>query len=369
MSQPTQQSGNVNTALAQQQPSAALMVRDLLSKDSYKRRFEEVLRDKAAPFLASITQAAQSYALSKCEPKSIIAAAFTAATLDLPIDKNLGIAHLVPYKGVAQFQMGYKGFIQLALRTGVYRSINDAIIYEGELVSYDELFGELKIDRSKRKSDKVIGYAATFKLLNGFEKVVYWPVERVRAHAKRFSKAIGKADSPWNTNFDAMALKTVIKAMLSKYGVLSVQMQKALVHDQGSQKDIDAEVKYDDSTTVDLDATSVADGDDKPDAPEAGISSALKPKADATEPTSAVEKELDAQTPPPAQDDGTRAKIVDELKNLMLDHNVTELNLFLYAKRTKLVPEGVDELFALPTDTLAKLKFAVPTAAVKGGAK
>src|SRR5436190_15828446 len=154
-----------------------LSVKGLLARTDYQTRFKEVMGTRAPQFMASICNAANQPHLAECEPRSVIAAAFVAATLDLPIDKNLGFAHIVPYKGVAQFQMGYKGFIQLALRTGQYRTINDCIIPDGVLQSYDELTGELDVDWSKRKSDTAVGYACFFELTNGFRKTLYWPRE------------------------------------------------------------------------------------------------------------------------------------------------------------------------------------------------
>lgn len=150
-----------------------------------------------------------------------------AATLDLPINQNLGYAWIVPYGTKAQFQMGYKGYIQLALRTGQYRNINVIDVYEGELQRWNRLTEEADLDYDAITSDKIIGYLGYFELLNGFRKMVYWSREDIEKHKKKFSKS----DYGWNRDWDAMARKTVITNMLSKWGILSIDMQKAYIED------------------------------------------------------------------------------------------------------------------------------------------
>ncbi len=211
----------------------------LLARVDVKARFEEVLGKKSAGFMSSIISAANANAqLKVADPKTILSAAVMAATLDLPINQNLGFAHLVPYKdnkaGVTrcQFQIGWKGFVQLAMRTGQYKTMNAVEIYEGELKRYDRVTGEIEIDLTAKKSDVVVGYVAFFRLLNGFEKYHYMTREAVEKHAKRYSKAFSQDYGPWKSNFDAMALKTVVKALLSKWGILSVQMERAIQADQ-----------------------------------------------------------------------------------------------------------------------------------------
>jgi len=218
-------------------------VRGLLQQDKYLAPFKEVLGDKAPQFVASIMQISNSSTLmAKADPRTIIASAYTGACLDLPIDKNLGFAHIVPYGGKAQFQMGYKGYIQLALRSGQYAAMNDFKVNKAAFISYDYRSGELEIDQSKldEYDDDVAGYAFYFKLVTGFEKTVFWTKEKVEAHATRYSQAYKKkkTDSPWFTQFDMMALKTLISNTLRKYGILTVQMQTALKYDQGVRKDI-----------------------------------------------------------------------------------------------------------------------------------
>lgn len=217
----------------------SLTLNTMLSQTNVRKRFEDVLGKKAPGFISSIL-ALQTFnkMLKEADPRSIISAAAIAATLDLPINPSLGFAHIVPYRDhggqpIAQFQMGWKGFVQLAIRTGLYKTINAIEIYEGELISYERLAGEFVLDESKRVSDKIIGYVSFFKLMGGFEKMLYMTTDQVRKHAQRYSKSYSKPNTPWQINFDAMALKTVVKLLLSKWGVLSIEMQKAVTFDQG----------------------------------------------------------------------------------------------------------------------------------------
>lgn len=209
-------------------------VKGLMENPSIKKRFEGVLKEKAPQYMSSIVNLVNSDTnLQKCDAMSVIASCMVAATMDLPVDKNLGYAWVVPYGSRAQFQMGYKGYIQLALRTGQYKAINVVEIREGELVSWNPLTEEIEVDFSKRESDAVIGYAGYFKLINGFEKTVFWTKEEVNNHANKFSKTINSKNSVWKSNFDAMAKKTVLRNLLSKWGILSIEMQKAYISDEG----------------------------------------------------------------------------------------------------------------------------------------
>lgn len=203
-------------------------IKQLMGADSVKNRFEETLGKKAPQFMASVINLVNGDTnLQKCDQMSVISSAMVAAALDLPIDKNLGYAWVVPYGNKATFQIGYKGFIQLALRTGQYRNINVIEVYEGELVSWNRLTEEIELDFDKKESDKVTGYTGYFELVNGFRKTVYWSKEEIERHKKKFSKT-GFA---WKDNYDAMAMKTVVRNMLNKWGILSIDMQKAYVED------------------------------------------------------------------------------------------------------------------------------------------
>lgn len=234
--QSTDQSGLASqlATRAGSKDEVAVSVKGLLSSAGVKKRFEEVMKQRAPQYMTSILNLYNSDTnLQKCEPMSIVSSAMVAATLDLPVDKNLGYAWVVPYGTRAQFQLGYKGYIQLALRTGQYRYINAIPIYEGELQKWDRLTEEFLMDTDKRTSDKIIGYAGYFELINGFRKRVYWTREQIEAHRIRFSKS----DFGWKKDYDAMALKTVIRNMLSKWGILSIEMQTAHL------RDLDAKVE------------------------------------------------------------------------------------------------------------------------------
>ena len=222
----------------------------LVKRIDVVKRFEEVLGKKTPGFIASILSLYNaSPALKASDPKSILSSAMIAATLDLPINPTLGFAAIVPFKGQSQFQIMTKGLVQLAIRTGVYKTINATEVYEGEVVEYNRITGSFVIDEDQRKSDKIIGYVAYFKLMSGFEKFLYMTTEQVRAHGKKFSKSYNNANAPWQTNFDAMALKTVLKLLLSKYGILSVEMRKQgeVIQEAGLQRAIE----YDQSVVID----------------------------------------------------------------------------------------------------------------------
>lgn len=227
-------------------------MKGLLASPAVMKRFEEVLGKRANQFTASILSLYNNEKmLQKSEPMSVISSAMIAATLDLPIDKNLGYAWIVPYGGKAQFQLGYKGYIQLALRTGQYRNINVIEVYEGELQSFNRLTEEIELDFEAKQSDKVIGYTGFFELINGFRKTVYWSKEDVEKHKKKFSKS----DFGWKNDWDAMAKKTVIRNMLNKWGILSIDMQKAYANDD--KEVIDQEENEDDSNIIDADFSEV----------------------------------------------------------------------------------------------------------------
>lgn len=213
--------------------SAGNTIKGLLNSPAIKKRFEEVLNKKAPQYMSSIVNLVNGDSnLKKCDQMSVIASCMVAATLDLPIDKNLGYAWIVPYGNKAQFQLGYKGYVQLALRTGQYKAINVIEVHEGELIEWNPLTEELKIDFSQKKSDAIIGYAGYFELINGFKKSTYWTKEQIEKHRQKFSKS----DFGWKKDFDAMAKKTVLRNMLSKWGILSIEMQTAYTADHASIK-------------------------------------------------------------------------------------------------------------------------------------
>lgn len=216
-------------------------VKDLVKQDKIKQMLASTLGSRSRQFATSLVSVVnENYQLGKVDQMSVINSAMVAATLDLPINQNLGYMWLVPYKDKATPQIGYKGYIQLAQRTGKYKSMNAVTVYEGQLKSWNPLTEEVDYDpNGSTDSNKVIGYIGYFKLLNGFEKTVYWTKEEIEAHRDRFSKA--KSSGPWKTDFDAMALKTVLRSMLTKWGPMSTEMEEAVSHDEEVPKDIDAD--------------------------------------------------------------------------------------------------------------------------------
>lgn len=225
--------------------SLAAIKKHLLNID-IKSRFQASLGNRANTFMASIINiTANNDKLQVATPDSIMSAAFIAAALDLPIEPNLGYAAIIPYKDKAQFQIMYKGIIQLAIRSGQYKSIHASAIYEDELVSYDPVTGDLEFsDLGIRKQrtigdeSKIVGYYSKFELITGFRKEFYMTLDEVRNHAKKYSAAykydikFKKSSSIWSTDFTVMALKTVIKLSLQRWGILSVQLQNAIKYDQ-----------------------------------------------------------------------------------------------------------------------------------------
>jgi recombination protein RecT len=223
-----------------------------LRNDAVKKRFDEMLGKRSNQFITALIASTNNVLhLSECTPVSVLNAALTVAALDLPINNNLGFAYIIPYKAKkkvgnvwseqyeAQFQMGWKGFIQLAQRSGQYKTIAATPVYDGQLVKTDPLLGNT-FDWSAKKSDSIIGYVAQFQLMNGFGKDLYMTMEEVKDHANRFSQAYrsdqqyDKKNSPWSNDFDAMAQKTVLKQLISKFGPMSIdpQMQMAVERDQ-----------------------------------------------------------------------------------------------------------------------------------------
>ena len=217
-------------------------LQQLLNSESIKRRFGELLDNSSASFISSILTIVRSNSkLQECSPNSILAAAGIAAALKLPINPSLGFAYIVPYKGQAQFQLGWRGYVQLAMRTNQYKTLNAGAVCEGQIQEIDFVTGE--IVRGEKISDKVVGYVAYMELLNGFNKVFYMSVEELEEHAQKYSQSYaydlrsGKKSSVWTTNFDAMAKKTVLKLLLNKFGIISIDQQsldliKALQADQ-----------------------------------------------------------------------------------------------------------------------------------------
>lgn len=215
----------------QSAPKAGVALLDAIFKqDSVQARFQRMLGKKAPGFISSVlTVVSQNKLLQNVDMRTVLSAASIAASLDLPILPSLGRAWIVPYKGVAQFQIGYLGYVELAQRSGLYKSINVNTVYEGEVVKWNKFTEELTY--GEQEGDAAIGYCASFELLNGFRKVVYWTKDAVIKHAKRFSKSYNSSSSPWQSDFDAMAMKTVLAYTLRHWGPMSIEMQKAMAED------------------------------------------------------------------------------------------------------------------------------------------
>ena len=224
------------TQVAQRQQS----VGDLMRSPGVAAKINDVLGNEkvAAGFISSVISIANgNKELRKADPMTVVGAAMVAATLQLPVVPTIGLAYIVPYKGQAQFQIGYKGLIELAERSGQFKNIIDEVVYEGQLVHKNKFTGEYVFDEDARKSDKVIGYMARFDLINGFSKTIFWTIAEVQAHANKFSQAYRNGyNCPWKSDFDAMARKTVLKALFSKYAPKSIQMQNAIAFDQAAVK-------------------------------------------------------------------------------------------------------------------------------------
>lgn len=266
MQQQNQPTTQPQAAIAKQQSRPVDILKSMLQAPSIQAQFANALGKHRDTFIASIVDLyTGDKALQTCKPQDVIAQALKAAVMKLPINKALGFAYIVVYNNSVKqtdpntgrdmwvkvptptFIPGYKGYIQLAMRTGQYKTINADVVYEGELGKVDKLSGAISFD-GERAGDKVIGYFCHFELLNGFRKTLYMTVEDMAAYAKRYSPSVGnsvkvedlaaKANAGaagkqvgWMGNFNDMALKTVIRRSLSKYGYLSVEMQGAIAGD------------------------------------------------------------------------------------------------------------------------------------------
>jgi recombination protein RecT len=258
-------------------------LKTVLNAQTVQEQFKNALKDGAGLFTTSIIDLYNTdNNLQKCSPQEVVVECLKAATLKLPINKNLGFAYVIPYdKGKKlpdgswgkethpQFQLGYRGYIQLAMRAGCYKFINNGIIYEGMNVEEDFLTGAVKIT-GRRSGEQVIGYFAYMEMVNGFNKALYWSREQVFEHAKKYSKSwIAKEKkfnekSAWATNFDEMAQKTLIRYLLSHYGIMSVEMIGALTNDDADERKPEEAIKDEiqnnaNSETIDIQANVVPD--------------------------------------------------------------------------------------------------------------
>jgi len=231
---------NKTQSLAPMTPIESM--KSVINMPSVQEQFKNALADTAPLFIASLIDVFGSDGyLQQCEPKAVIMEALKAATLKLPLNKGLGFAYLLPFKNKGKmtptFCVGWKGYVQLAMRSGQYKIINVGMVYDGELRSIDKLSGEVDLGGQK-KSDEVVAYFSHFKLINGFTKTLVWTKESVYLHAERYSRAFQydlrekKQLSLWSTDFDSQAMKTMIRQILSKWGILSVEMISAIANDK-----------------------------------------------------------------------------------------------------------------------------------------
>ena len=233
---------NQNIATRARRPKFSAMV----ATEGYQNMIRTTLQDpkRAQRFVAAITSAvANNTALQECDPATVLSGALLGESLGLSPSPQLGQYYLVPFKNTkkgctdAQFQLGYNGYIQLALRSGNYKRLNVIAVKAGELVHYDPLNEEVDLaliqDDAQRETTATVGYLAMFEYLNGFRKTIYWSREKMERHALRYSKgyAAKKGYTFWEKDFDAMAYKTMLRQLLSKWGMLSVDLQRAFEAD------------------------------------------------------------------------------------------------------------------------------------------
>lgn len=218
----------------------------LIVRQDTQSYLTSVLGERKGEFVNNVTAlVANDVKLQKCEPITLMYAALKATALRLPLDKNLGQAYVIPYENKkariteAQFQVGWRGFVQLAIRSGQFSTINVTDIREGEIQGYDLISGEMQVKAMpEREKLPVVGYMAFFRLTNGFSKSLYMTAGEVEHHAKRYSQTYSsnkdyiRESSKWTTDFDAMARKTVLKLLLNRFAPLSVEMQQAVQVDQ-----------------------------------------------------------------------------------------------------------------------------------------
>ena len=230
----------------------------IVKTDAFKGLVNRTLNDpkRIAGFTTSIVSTVtMNPQLSECDPWTIVSAGLLGESLNLSSASQLGQFYIVPFKDnknhrtVAQFQLGYKGYIQLAIRSGQYRKLNAMAIKEGELIKYDPLNEDIEVQLIENEADRdaapTIGYYAMFEYLNGFKKAIYWSKEKMEAHAKTYSFAYraGYGSSFWLKDFDSMAIKTMLRQLISKWGVMSVEFQKAYEADMGAIKE-DGTIDY-----------------------------------------------------------------------------------------------------------------------------
>lgn len=240
----------------------------VISSEGYKKMISNTLTDphRASRFVASITSAVVTNpALNECEASTIVSAGLLGESLNLSPSPQLGQYYLVPFKDrkngrtVATFQIGYKGLIQLAIRSGQYKKLNVLPIKEGELISFDPLDEEINVkliqDEEQREKAQTIGYYAMFEYTNGFRKSIYWSKAKMESHALKYSQGYKakKGYTFWEKDFDSMACKTMLRQLISKWGIMSVEFEKAYTNDMAIINS-DGSHEYFDTPTEDYSA-------------------------------------------------------------------------------------------------------------------
>ena len=295
----------VNNSLAKKS-NQRLGLTAYLTQDAVKNQINNVIGGKNGQrFISSIVSAVNNNpALQECTNQSILSGALLGESLNLSPSPQLGQYYLVPFNDknvgkVAQFQLGYKGYIQLAIRSGQYKKLNVLAIKEGELVNFDPLNEEIEVnlieDEEQREKAPTIGYYAMFEYTNGFRKAIYWSKAKMEAHAMKYSKGYQakKGYTFWEKDFDAMAFKTMLRQLISKWGIMSIDMQTAI--------DADMAVIKEDGSKVYV--------DNEPDAMDAQVVEETqetepkeKPKAEPKQEKAAkVQKETEPAEPADAQ--------------------------------------------------------------------
>lgn len=247
----------INSGEAQKLPFSVA-----IQQGAYQRLINRTLGDpkRSARFITAITSAVSANpALQECDAGTILSAGLLGESLNLSPSPQLGQYYLVPFndnknhRKVAQFQLGYKGYIQLAIRSGQYKKLNVLPIKQGELIHFDPMNEEIEVhlieDEMQREQVPTIGYYAMFEYTNGFRKAIYWSREKMESHALQYSNGYRakKGYTFWEKNFDGMACKTMLRQLISKWGIMSIEMERAVTSDMGVISD-NGEVDFVDST-------------------------------------------------------------------------------------------------------------------------
>lgn len=213
--------------------ASELTISRMVHDQGFINQAQDVLGEGTQQFLSSVLTLANSdQKLKELDPVKLYNCCLMAAAIKLPFNQNLGQAYIIAYKGEPQLQIGWKGFVQLAQRSGQFKTIGANAVYENEIGGIDPMTGEIIFDFKFDKQGEVVGYMAYFELLNGFKKNLYMTVEELQRHGKKYSQTFKRNMGVWVDNFDAMAQKTVIKLLLSKFAPLSIDLEKAIELDQ-----------------------------------------------------------------------------------------------------------------------------------------